>query len=112
MRPAVCVGVDAQRDQQSSPAELAKTATASASSSACAGERARERKNPSILAAKIGQVPSPRFLPRPIPPRREHGVVDVERVHEATTMLSTSLDRPAYKMEKYGLKPPPARTDS
>jgi hypothetical protein len=41
------------------------------------------------------------------------GVVDVVRVDESQTMLSTSLCRPApYKMEKHGLKPPPSRAQS
>jgi hypothetical protein len=61
------------------------------------------------LAAKIGRSFSPRFLPRPAFPRRERRIVDVVRVDEGRTMLSTSLCRPAYKMEKYGLKPPPQR---
>lgn len=70
-----------------------------------------ERTSRANLATKIGPRFSPRFLPRPVSPRREHLVVNVEHVDESTTMLSTSLCRPAYKMEKYGLKPPPSRTD-
>jgi hypothetical protein len=39
-------------------------------------------------------------------------MVDVEYVDESRTMLSTSQCRSAYKMEKYGLKPPPSRADT
>jgi len=60
-----------------------------------------------VSPAKIAQSFSPRFLLYRIPPRREHRIVDVVRVDESQTMLSTSQCRPAYKMEKYGLKPPP-----
>ena len=38
--------------------------------------------------------------------------VPVEHVDESRTMLSTSRCKPAHKMEKYGLKPPPSRADS
>lgn len=70
---------------------------------------AGERTYGPNLAAKIGPNFSPRFLPRPLSPRREHHVVAVHRVDESQTMLSTSQSRPAYKMEKYGLKAAPTR---
>jgi hypothetical protein len=38
-------------------------------------------------------------------------VAVVDRVADTRTMLSTSPWRPAYKMEKYGLKPPPSRAE-
>ena len=75
-------------------------------------ETPKKTKIASNLVPKNAHSFSPHFLPRRVSPRREHRIVDVEHVDESRTMLSTSLCRPAYKMEKYGLKPPPSRTDS
>jgi len=63
-----------------------------------------------ILLPRSAEVFLPVFSLN-LSPRREHSIVNVERVDESTTMLSTSQCRPAYKMEKYGLKPPPSRAD-
>jgi hypothetical protein len=62
-----------------------------------------ERRCAANRVAKIGPVSSPRFLPCPVSPRREHHALDVERVHERSAMLSTSRRRPVDKMKKYGL---------
>jgi hypothetical protein len=63
------------------------------------------------LATKMGRSLSPHFLLNLF-------LLDEKRLsptlcafHEARTMLHTSQSRPAYKMEKYGLKPPPNQGD-
>lgn len=68
------------------------------------------KQRPNQIARPRGpQILSPFCLPERVPPRRGHRVVDVERVHRPPTMFTTSRNRPAYKMEKYGPKPPPPR---